>query len=209
MNIRMVQGALVLLLLLPVSACASPTAVEDSPTPTPTSVTPPPNSGSVGTQSAALQPVRAAVPPVRVQVPAGGIDVTVEPVGVLADGQMELPANPRVAGWYRYGPDPESDAGGTVIAAHVDSLKYGLGPFSKLKLLSAGTKVQVTTADGVSHSYKIQTTQKILKTQLPIAQLFDRTGAPRLILITCGGQFDNTTLHYSDNIFVTAVPDAP
>lgn len=211
MNIRMIQGALVLLLLLSLSACASTTVVEDSPTPTPTStfVTPPPNSGSLGTRSAALQPVRAAVPPVRVQVPAGGIDVTVEPVGVLADGQMELPANPRVAGWYRYGPDPESDAGGTVIAAHVDSLKYGLGPFAKLTSLSAGTKVQVTTADGVAHSYSIQTIQKILKAQLPVAQLFDRTGSPRLVLITCGGQFDYMTLHYSDNIFVTAVPDTP
>jgi hypothetical protein len=210
-NIRTIQGALVLLLLLPLSACAATTVVEYSPTPTPTPtfVAAPPNTGSVGTRSAALQPVRAAVPPVRVQVPAGGIDVTVEPVGVLADGQMELPANPRVAGWYRYGPDPESDAGAAVIAAHVDSLKYGLGPFSQLKSLPAGTKVQVTTADGVAHSYSIQTIQKTPKAQLPVAQLFDRTGAPRLILITCGGQFDYTTLHYSDNIFVTAVPDAP
>jgi hypothetical protein len=210
-NIQVIRGAIALLLLLPLTACASTTIAEGTatPSPTPSSSTPPPNSGSVGTQSASLQPVRAAVPPVRVQVPAGGIDVIVEPVGVLANGQMELPANVRVAGWYRYGPDPGSDAGATVIAAHVDSLKYGIGPFSKLKKLPAGTPVIVTSADGIVHSYVIQTVQNTLKAQLPVDQLFDRTGSPRLILITCGGQFDYTTRHYSDNVFVTALPGTP
>jgi hypothetical protein len=204
----MIRSVSALLLLLPLAACASTsvTAYTPAPTPTVSATTPPPNSGSVGTESAALQSVRAAVPPVRVQVPAGGIDVTVEPVGVLANGQMELPANVRVAGWYRYGPDPGSDAGATVIAAHVDSLKYGIGPFSKLKTLSAGAQVMVTTADGIVHAYAIQTIQNSLKAQLPVDQLFDRTGSPRLILITCGGQFDYTTRHYSDNVFVTATP---
>ena len=41
------------------------------------------------------------------------------------------------------------------------------------------------------------------------AQLrLDRGGAARLVLITCGGRFDQASLSYDDNIAVTAVPVA-
>jgi hypothetical protein len=46
----------------------------------------------------------------------------------------------------------------------------------------------------------------VLKEQLPLADVFDRSGAPRLVLITCGGQFDYTASSYSDNIVVVATP---
>jgi len=142
-------------------------------------------------------------------VPSAGIDVTVQPVGIEADGLMQLPANVAIAGWYRYGSDPESETGTTVIAAHVDSLEYGLGPFSQLKGLPAGTEVVVTTADGATHKYLIESVQNVLKEQLPLDQVFDREGAPRLVMITCGGQFNYDTLHYSDNVVATAIPVQP
>ncbi len=202
-RIAIAAAALVLL-----AGCA--TTVEQpaaAPSPTPTS-TPESFGVEVGTQSAGLEPVRAAVPPVRVQVATAGVDVSVEPVGVLSDGNMELPADPAVAGWYEYGSDPGSEAGTTVVAAHVDSLKYGLGPFSKLKNVPAGTIITVTTSDGAAHDYAVESVQSILKTELPIDQIFDRDSAPRLTLITCGGQFDSGTGHYTDNIVLTAVPVA-
>ncbi len=190
-------------LLLLLSGCSAPPAEQSAPAPT---VQPEPNSGPVGMQSSALQPVREAVPPVRVQVPSVGIDVSVQPVGVQPDGLMELPANVAIAGWYRYGPDPESATGTTVIAAHVDSLEFGLGPFAKLKGLPAGTVVVVTTADGTVHNYTISSVQNVLKEQLPLGDVFDRDGERRLVLITCGGQFNYETLHYSDNVVAVATP---
>lgn len=192
------------LALLLLSGCTA--APEVAPTPSPAAVATP-DSGSVGTRSAELPPVREAVPPVRVQVPSAGIEVSVQPVGVAPDGLMELPENVAVAGWYRYGGDPDSDAGTTVIAAHVDSLEYGLGPFSQLKGLAAGTQVLVTTADGATYSYVIESVQNVLKEQLPLDQVFDREGPPRLVMITCGGQFNYDTLNYSDNVVAVAVPE--
>ena len=35
---------------------------------------------------------------------------------------------------------------------------------------------------------------------------FDRTGAPRLVLVTCGGAFRRDIGHYTDNVVVTAEP---
>lgn len=37
-------------------------------------------------------------------------------------------------------------------------------------------------------------------------ELFTTTGAPRLVLITCGGPFDLATRTYLDNIVVFATP---
>jgi hypothetical protein len=151
---------------------------------------------------------RTPLPPVRVTVPATSIDVGVEPVGVLDDGEMELPADTAVAGWYRFGPDPSTGEGATVLAAHVDSLVYGLGPFSRLKELGIGSPVTVTSADGSVHEYTIATSTRVAKEEIDLSKVFSRSGPPVLVLMTCGGQFDYETGHYLDNILVTATPVA-
>ena len=67
----------------------------------------------------------------------------------------------------------------------------------------------MTSADGASRDYSVQSVQSILKAQLPVNQVFDRAGAPRLALITCGGQFDCDALSYSDNVVVDRNPRGP
>jgi hypothetical protein len=44
-----------------------------------------------------------------------------------------------------------------------------------------------------------------LKSALPTS-VYSRTGAPRLVLVTCGGPFDPISRHYRDNVVLTAVP---
>lgn len=161
------------------------------------------------TRGTELAPAADVVFPVRVEVPEAGIDVEVEPVGVVDSGEMQLPADTEVAGWYEYGPVPSSPAGTTILAAHVDSLTYGLGPFSKLKDLGAGAAVLVTTSDGAIHRYTIATIDRVAKTDISLNAVFDRVGTPQLVMITCGGRFDHKTRHYLDNVLVTAMPATP
>ena len=144
--------------------------------------------------------------PVRVRVPSIGIDMPIEAVG-LADGSaMALPANPAVAAWYRYGAGPASPAGATVVAAHVDSLVYDIGPFAQLADAPGGTEIMVDTADGGTHRYTIASVDSVEKPAVPWASVFDRTGQPRLTLVTCGGEFDYEARRYLSNVIVTAVP---
>ena len=118
---------------------------------------------------------------------------------------MQLAANPEIASWYRFGPAPGT-TGATVIAAHVDSLRYGLGPFARLADAPAGTEITISSADGVEHVYAVESVQSTGKPEVPWATIFDRTGAPRLTLVTCGGEFNYTTKQYQSNIVVTALP---
>jgi LPXTG-site transpeptidase (sortase) family protein len=169
-------------------------------------------------QIAADVPVRSAVlgeldrndaePPVRVEIPSLAIDLPVEPVGVQDDGWMAIPENPSVVGWYRFGPAPGDEAGAAVLAAHVDSLRYGLGPFAALKTLERGAEVLVTDEGGGTVRYRVEDIERTGKAALTDAGVFDRGGEPRLNLITCGGTFDRQSRTYSDNVIVTAIPVA-
>jgi sortase (surface protein transpeptidase) len=157
-------------------------------------------------QSAALQPIVQAPVPVRIQIPSVSIDIEIVPVGVEANGSMEIPEKVTIAGWYRYGPSPSSDKGSTVITAHVDALVQGLGPFAALSSLPKNAEIIVTTDAGVEHRYLLESVQNFQKGQVPLDQVFDRSGAPRLVLITCGGQFDKKLRTYSDNVVAIANP---
>lgn len=183
-------------------ASSSPTPVAPAPTPAPTAVI------DVPRTSSAVSPVVEPIAPVRVQVPAASIDMPIAPVGIQDGGFMELPPQPSIAGWYRFGAYPAAGAGNTVLAAHVDSRIYGIGPLSNLRNLGAGTEVQVESADGRMSRYAVESVTYYPRSELPAEQLFVRDGAPALVLITCGGSFDAATRSYSDNVVAIARPIA-
>ncbi|MBO3102448.1 class F sortase [Cellulomonas fengjieae] len=178
------------------------TAAEPTAEPTATGPRVPVRDATLG----AHEPAPAAPAPVRLAVPDVGIDMAVDPVGVRDDGEMEIPEDANRAGWYRFGPAPADRAGATVVAAHVDSVQTGIGQFARLLDVAVGATVTVTTADGVAHEYRVVTVEKVPKDGAPVDQWFDRSGAPRLVLVTCGGTFRRDIGHYTDNVVVTAEP---
>lgn len=213
---RTAAGLLATLALL--AACSAPadapgdlapsplstTSQAPAPAPAPSSdlVPVPVRAATLGTES-----VPTALPPVRLDLPGLGIDIPVDPVGVQDDGQMEIPPLAERAGWYRYGAAPADPQGTTVIAAHVDSVaSAGLGPFARLRDVAVGAQVSVTLADGTSLAYTVQEVRTVPKTAVAWDQVFVRDGAPRLVLITCGGAWQPAQRHYADNVIVIASP---
>lgn len=170
--------------------------------------TPVPSAFSTAVPEVVATPVPAppVVPPVRISVADAGLDMAVVPVGVDASGALSLPADPATAGWYRLGPAPASPAGTTVIAAHVDAVGYGVGPFARLAHLTSGAAVTVTDTAGTTTRYTVASVALAPKAGIPWASVFDPTGPRRLVLVTCGGAFDSATRHYVDNLVVTATP---
>ncbi|WP_081503560.1 class F sortase [Salinibacterium sp. PAMC 21357] len=186
------------------AGCASPQAPSIAPEPAPAPL--PTAAIDVPRQSSEVVPVQPAAAPIRIQIPAVAVDIQISPVGIEPDGFMQIPENITIAGWYRYGSSPGSATGSTVITAHVDDFIQGLGPFATLASLSAGAEIIITTDDGVDHRYLLESVQSIQKAQVPLDQVFDRDGAPRVVLLTCGGQFDENVRQYSDNVVAIANP---
>ena len=207
-------GALVAILVVPrvgatddpvaaglVAPATRPAAVAPSAS-TPTGSSTTPDLPSLTAAPATLGGQDAAAAPTRVAVARLGIDMTVEPQGVLPDGQMALPASPTVAGWYKFGSAPD-DAGATVIAAHVDS-RTGVGPFVRLSQARAGDEVDVWTGDQ-RRAYRVTTVVRVDKARLDGDRLFAVSGPRVLHLVTCTGAYVPGS-GYTDNLVVIADP---
>lgn len=193
---------------------SAPTA-EPVPGPTPSAAGSPstigrPPSADVPRNPASLEGRRGAsrpATPVEVVVTSVSIEADVRPVGVAADGQMQLPANPAVLGWYRYGAAPAAGAGSVVLGGHLDSRRFGLGPLVGLREVAAGDRVTLRMSDGRRLEYVVRRVDRYDRQGLP-QELFSRTGAERLRLVTCGGEFDPDAGGYQENLVVTADPAA-
>lgn len=133
------------------------------------------------------------------------LDLPVVAIGVGPGGLLALPPNPSNIGWYEYGPATGARTGSTLLAGHLDSLRYGLGPLVRLRQVGIGDVVAVTTASGRVDRYKVSDVQRVRKADLAGLGVFDRAGAPLLRVVTCGGPFDPST-GYRDNLVVTATP---
>jgi sortase family protein len=143
--------------------------------------------------------------PVRVAVPGLGVHAPVEPVGVRDDGQMALPDDVDRLGWYRFGPAPGAD-GSAVLAGHVDDVTQGLGALAPLRDAEPGAEVVVTDAAGADTRWQVVSRETVAKQALPVDRLFARSGPPRVVLITCGGEFLPEVGGYESNVVVVAEP---
>ncbi len=136
-------------------------------------------------------------------------DAPVTPVGVDDRGRMEVPFDVDTVGWYRFGPGPGATEGSAVLSGHVDDRDQGYGAFHRLGDLAPGDPVAVDLVDGGVVSYRVETVTRVPKPDLPAGEVFDRGGAPRLTLVTCGGPFDYGANGYRENVVVVARPDEP
>lgn len=136
------------------------------------------------------------------EIPSLGVVLPVVPVGVARDGQMALPDDPDIGGWYRFGPGPTSGAGASVISAHVDS-RDEVGPLARLPRLDRGARI-VVTVGGDRVVYVVERVDQYAKTALDVDALFSRSGPARLHLVSCGGEWNPRTRHYEDNVVAIA-----
>jgi sortase (surface protein transpeptidase) len=155
------------------------------------------------TSDARVRPLKRSAP-ARIRIPAIGVAAPVLPVGLNADGTVQVPplADHNLTGWYKYGPAP-GQRGPAVILGHVDSVT-GLSVFFKLKDLRKGDKIYVTLTDGKTAVFAVDGLQRTAKTQFPTTAVYGKLRYAGLRLITCGGAFDPATGHYEDNIIVYA-----
>jgi hypothetical protein len=147
----------------------------------------------------------ASFEPDRVRVPALGVDAPV--VGETVDGRgaLSLPDDPHTVGWWAAGAAPGAPVGTVVLAGHVDSERQGAGALFALAHTPVGARVVVSGPRGDA-TYVVQGRRRYDKRDLPWRALFGQDVEARLLLVTCGGDFDRATRHYTDNVVVYAVP---
>ena len=194
---------------LPTAAATTSPAATAPPTSTSSPTTPAlPSTGTTGRTGSGRPTIAAdrSFEPTLVRVPAIGVSAPVVPTAVDGRGALGIPEDPREVGWWSGGAAPGSPYGTTLLAGHVDSASRGLGSLVDLSRAPIGARVTVSGADGTSQAYRVVARRSYPKATLPTRELFRQDVPARLLLVTCGGQFDRSTGHYERNVVVVAVP---
>jgi sortase (surface protein transpeptidase) len=141
--------------------------------------------------------------PTTISIPSIGVKARVVPVGLQADGAMQLP-DPDQVGWYKLGSRP-GGPGPAVLIGHVDD-RTGPAVFYRLRQLHPGDAILVGERGGAIRRFLVGRLERHPKAELPVDRIWTTATRPLLRLITCGGSFDHSTGHYRDNLIVYASP---
>ncbi|MBA2678905.1 MAG: class F sortase [Ktedonobacteraceae bacterium] len=123
-------------------------------------------------------------------IPTIGINAPIEPVGVLADGNLAVPTQKpwEGVGWYRYGPYP-GDQGSAVIDGHLDRPGGGAAVFWKLRNLHSGDSVMVVNPGEKLLQFRVLKMKYYTPDNAPLHAIFDNRTGTFLNLITCAGNW--------------------
>ena len=183
----------------PPQPAAAVAPVPEAPAPAPA---PAPDQAAAAPETPDVMVDRAPSPPRRVSIARLKIDTPLINLGLLKDGQLEVPAAFDIAGWHSNGVAP-GDIGPAVIVGHVDSYE-GPGIFYRVRELKNGEKITVDRADGSQVVFEVYGKETVPKDSFPTDKVYGDTEGAELRLLTCGGRFNKKTKSYTDNVLVYA-----
>ena len=147
--------------------------------------------------------------PTRLEL-SNGVTVPVAAVGTTVDGQLDVPDDIRIAGWWRGGARLGDPFGSMLIAAHVDSRTQGLGPYVALLSVKQGARFEVTGRRNLTQTFAVSERRVVARDKLStVPDIFSPRGSPRLTMVTCAGPYDRDKGGYQNLAVVTAEPVGP
>ncbi len=143
--------------------------------------------------------------PYTLRIARIGLAAPVVPIQSNEDRVLDPPRDPSVAGWWSQGAAPGEPKGSAVLVGHTVRNKGG-GVFDNIGDLSRGDAIEVKGSDA-GLTYRVRSVDVLSKNQVArkAEEIFDQTGAGRLVIITCD-DWDGTG--WQSNIVTIATPDS-
>lgn len=146
--------------------------------------------------------------PRSLRLPSGRV-VPVQAVSTGRDGQLDVPDDPRSAGWWRGSSRVGDPSGNTFLAAHIDSPLQRLGPFAELYDARPGLRL-VLRSGGLRQVFRIRSVRLIRRESLTAhPDLYSPSGTRQLVLVTCAPPYDPTHGGYRNLVVLVARPSGP
>ena len=168
-------------------------------------------------------PVELRIPVPSTNHPRGVVaEVSADPL--TEEGDLFVPADPRAVSWARDDAAPGAARGTAILVGHVNYVVDGelvvgaLSDLAEYAVTAVGSTFTVVLADGRELAYRITGGEQYDKDELAARpelrrDLYDQErrfgpgpGSGRLVLVSCGGEFDPVTGNYEDNVFLYALP---
>ncbi|KWX89156.1 hypothetical protein AMQ83_02290 [Paenibacillus riograndensis] len=138
--------------------------------------------------------------PELLTIPAISVKAGIQPVGLLENGQMDVPDNTEITGILFPGVLP-GGKGNVIIDGHVDSYS-GPAVFFKLKKLKQGDKVIVSRKNGRQLTYIVESVEAFTPAEAPMERIFGETGERRMNLITCTGRYSRKKKEHEKRLII-------
>jgi len=146
-------------------------------------------------------PIVAISPPTSIKIDKIDVGAVVQPVGLTADGNMDIDENPVEAAWYKLGPKPGQE-GSAVIAGHYGWKKNVPSVFNDLHTLVAGDEVLTVGEDGKVMTFVVTRLATYAPDQDATNVFRSDDGKAHLNLVTCQGSWNNSVRTYSERLVV-------
>lgn len=147
-----------------------------------------------------VTPLADGIVPQRISIPSIKLDALVEQVGVLENGQMDVPKIFDRVGilspWTRPGM-----MGNAVIAGHFDHYT-GPAVFYHIRKLKPGDQIIVTDLQNKKLTFRVKKVESYAASEAPIDSIFGDSQQARLNLITCAGAFNRKTQEHAKRLVV-------
>lgn len=140
--------------------------------------------------------------PAQLIIPKLQIAAKVDEMGITPSGLLESPAGPKTVGWYKLGPYP-GETGSAVIDGHYGRWQNGEGSvFDNLNTLVPGDSVVVLDQKGEPTNFVVRSSRTFTPKEDDNIVFHSNDGKAHLNLITCDGQWSNSTKSYSLRLVV-------
>jgi hypothetical protein len=147
-----------------------------------------------------------ALAPSSIGIPVLGVTATIGAAPVI-NGVLTPPRIPNEVGAWSGSASLNSTTGEITLAGHVNWTGMAPFAFARLAYLHPGDLVYTSDTSGRQTVWAVATVTARPKSAGVDPAAFAGLHGPRtLVLITCGGPFDQKDSSYDDNIYVTAHP---
>ena len=148
------------------------------------------------------RPVLTWAEPARITVPRIGVQARVSALGLNEDGGLKVPEDPWLVGWWRGGSRP-GEKGPAVLVGHKDS-RTGPAVFYGVGDLIPGDELVVDDVNGRTTAFVVTEIEQVGREAFPTDKVYGKTSSPELRILSCGGEYDEETRQYEDNVIVYA-----
>jgi LPXTG-site transpeptidase (sortase) family protein len=131
------------------------------------------------------------------------LDVQINPVGVQADGMLDVPSDWFSGGWYKKSAKPGQE-GNVIIDGHYDTNTGSPAAFWNLKNLVVNDKVVVVDEFGKEHAYVVEEIHHLEISTANRLDILNKSVGKTLTLITCGGVWDAQAGTYNKRLIIKA-----
>lgn len=141
--------------------------------------------------------------PKRILIPKIYVKSLIQLVSIDQYGRIAVPNNIYVAGWYINSVRP-GEEGLSIIGGHRDGKKKP-GIFFNLEKLKRDDKISIEYGDGSLREFLVIDVVQ-LPTQQAHEKMYERIEGveKQLVLVTCGGQYDQELGGYEDRVILRA-----